>query len=117
MVSGAGQRDKCAVDDDEAVARERLDRLAVQLVQPPPLGGHEPQRPRTPLPERPLERPLLPRGLEAAAARRAAGGERAGAAARDARQADGRPEVEERLRGTVVELAARPLDDAADVDV
>src|SRR5262249_13766119 len=117
MVSGAGQRHKCAVDDDKPVASQRLDRLAVQVAEQPSLGGHQPQGPGAPLTEGALQRPLLALGLPAAAARRAAGRERARLAPRDAREADGRAEVEERLRRAVVERAAAPLDDPADVDV
>ena len=53
---------------------------------------------RPPLAERALERALAAGRLEAAAARRARGRERAGAAARDPREADRLAEIHQRLR-------------------
>ena len=74
--------------------------------------GDAPQRPRAPLPERALERALLARRLVAPAARRAPAGERAGAAARHAREADVAPRSHQRLRALVVEGVPGPLLDA-----
>src|SRR5581483_9097934 len=75
------------------------------------------QRAGSPLPERALERPLLAQGLVPAAAGRALLRERADAAAWNSREAHGGAEVHQRLRGGRREDRARPLADAADVDV
>ena len=102
---------------DESVARERGDRLAVELLHAPLVGGHEPQCSRAALPERALERPLPAQRLEAAPAGGAAFRERADAAARHAREADRLAEVHQRLRRCRREVGARPLAHPPDVHV
>ena len=92
--TSAARRD--AVDaDDEAVPRQRLEGLPVGQAC---AGRARPERGRAPLAERALEPRLPPQRLVAPPARRAARRERAHPAARHPREADGRPEVEERLR-------------------
>ena len=79
--------------------------------------GDGSQRTGTALAERALEPPLLPERLVARAARGALRGERADAAARNAREADRRSEIEERLRARRAERLAGALLDAEDVRV
>src|SRR5579862_7046817 len=92
----AGQRDESRFHRHEPVARERVDRLAVELADRPRVVRHEAERRRPPLAERALEPALPAQRLEAAAARRAVPGERALVAARDACEADGRAEIHQR---------------------
>ena len=80
------------------------DRLGVARIAP---VGDRAERPRAPLAERALERRLPAQRLVAPAAGRAVGRERARAAARHAREADRRSEVEERLRARGVEARCR----------
>src|SRR5207302_7644563 len=69
------------------------------------------------LPERALERALLPAGLESAPARWARAGERAKATAGDACEADRPAEIHERLGGRRREAVPRALRDPPHVDV
>jgi hypothetical protein len=71
----------------------------------------------SPLPERPLERALLAGRLEAAAARRARCGERAGVAARYPSETDRLAEIHQRLAGGGGEVVTRPFGDTPHVDV
>ena len=80
-----------------AAARRRRRAAA----SPPAAGGTSPRT------------ALLAQRLVAAAARGALRRERAGAAARDAREADGRAEIHQRLRGGGAERVPGPLLDAA----
>ena len=64
---------------------------------------------RAALAEGALERPLAPQRLVAPPPRRARGGQRAGAAARDAGQAHGRPEIHQRLPAPWPEAMTGPL--------
>src|SRR5207245_6592010 len=75
------------------------------------------ERGRAALPERALERAVLPQRLVAGAARGAGVRERADAAAWDPSQADGGAEVEQRLRAGGIEGLAGALLDAAHVRV
>src|SRR5262249_34022855 len=109
--------DDAVPDLDQAVTSERVDRLGVELRKRLLGGGNEAQRSRSPLPEGAFEPRLLPQWLVAPAARGAAWGQRADRAARDARQADGRSEIHQRLAGGRGELVPCALLDAADVRV
>ena len=118
MVVRTGERDKGAVDHDEALALERLDRLGVQLCEWPRASAATSAASRPPLPERPLERALPPLGLVARAARegsrRRAGRRRSAARAPGRRWRRGRRAPAR--RGLVEGAAAAPMD-TADVDV
>src|SRR5262249_21468980 len=70
-----------------------------------------------PLAERPLEARLAARRREAAALRGACRGERTSRAAGDPRQADGRAEIHERMRGGWTEPRPGPLDDPSRIRV
>src|SRR5947209_3264563 len=96
MVLGRQGHGSC-LEPHEAVARERLDRLRVELGERACGLGDEAKRRRAALPERALERPLLAHRREAAASARAHLCERTGGAARDAGEADCRTEIHQRL--------------------
>src|SRR5467141_2006657 len=87
-----------SVDEaDEAVAFQRGHRLRVELGERPRRLGDRTQGGRPPLAEGALEPRLLAQRLVAAPAARAGLGQRALAAARDAREADRRAEIHQRL--------------------
>src|SRR5882672_1003899 len=109
-----GQRGDAVREDDEPVAFERDEGVAVVRLL---ARGDGPQRGGAPLAERALEPRLLAQRLVTAAARRALRRQRARMAAWDPREADRRAEVEERLRARAVEQSAGPLLDAAHVRV
>src|SRR5262249_5018732 len=102
---------------DETVTGERVDRLCVELRQRLFRRCDEAQRAGAPLAERAFEPRLLPQRLRAAPARRTASGERTDPAARDAREADGRPEIHQRLAGGGGEVMSRALLNASDIRV
>jgi len=101
----------------EAVAGERPDGLAVELSKLPGSPENEPERARPPLPERTLEPALFAKRCVLPPPRRTRVGQRAGAAARDAGQADRRTEVHEGVCALGPEPAARALLHATDVCV
>src|SRR5690348_1115182 len=101
-----GEGHPAVLDGDETVPGQGRDRLGVVRLA---AGGDEAQCGRPALPERALERALLPQRLVAAAAARARPGKRADAAARDPGEADGRPEIHERLCGRARERRAGSL--------
>ena len=112
-----GQADQAAPDLNETVCGQRLERLEVEAASPPGPLGDEGQRPGAALPERAFEGSLLSQRLVAPASGRTFLGERARVTARDPRQANGRSEVHQRMSRGGPELAAGPLEHAADVGV
>src|SRR5262245_38711251 len=86
---GSGKRDRAVRgQDDEAVACESVDRFRIEILTRRRRGRDEAERLGAPLPERALERPLLPRRLVACADRRAGLGKGTDPAPRDPGQAD-----------------------------
>ena len=113
----SGQPGLAGRDHREAVRDERRQRGRVELRGGSRTGGEAPQRARATLAERALERPLAALGGEAAPARRAGGGQRAGGAARHARDADGGAEVHQRLGGLGAEAPSGALEHTPHVHV